>query len=94
MQKNEGSQIKLNSSKPTTVNQKQLTNWVVWQYPKKIAGGYCGAVHPPTAASGWLPAVIYRNKKEVQVHGHVTEPFDSPESAADYCLANGRSSNK
>lgn len=94
MQKIEGITFKLNNSKPTMISHKQLRSWVVWQYPKKVAGGYCGAVHPPTAHFGWLPAVIYRNKKEVQIYGHLPEPFDSPESAADYCMVNGRSSNK
>ncbi len=83
--------VKLSSTKPTMISQKRLVNWVVWQYPKKVADGLCGAVHPPSASFGWLPAIIYLDKKEVQVHGHVPEPFDSPESAAKHCLANGRS---
>ncbi|MCP4417358.1 MAG: hypothetical protein GY805_12105 [Chloroflexi bacterium] len=83
--------IQFNNSKPTIVNQKRLHNWVVWQYPKKIAAGMCGAVHPPSENFGWLPAVIYPDKKEVQIHGHVTESFATPKLAAEYCLANGRS---
>jgi len=91
LEKMEVANIKLNNSKPTNISQKLLRNWVVWQYPKKVADGLCGAVHPPLASFGWLPAIIYLDKNEVQVHGHLPEPFDSPKLAAEYCLANGRS---
>lgn len=72
------------------INQKQLDDWVTWQYPKKVADGLCGAVHPPSPNFGWFPAVIYRDKNELLVYGNVPETFDSPESAAEFCLANGR----
>ncbi len=84
MEKKELAQLKLNSSKPTTVNLRLLHEWVVWQFPKKTANGFCGAVHPPLEQHGWFPAVIRPERNEAQVYGHVPEAFASPELAAEY----------
>ncbi|MAT99969.1 MAG: hypothetical protein CL608_22745 [Anaerolineaceae bacterium] len=91
MDKKEIAQLKLNNTKPTTLNLKLLQEWVVWQFPKKIANGFCGAVHPPLKEHGWFPAIIRPEKNEAQVHGHVAETFASPELAAEYVAANHQS---
>jgi hypothetical protein len=92
--KKEIAQLKLNNTKPTTLNLKLLQEWVVWQFPKKTANGFCGAVHPSLEGHGWLPAIIRPEKSEAQVHGHVPETFATPELAADYFVTNNKSKNK
>jgi hypothetical protein len=89
--KKEIAQLKLNNTKPTTLNLKLLKEWVVWQFPKKFANGFCGAVHPPLEDHGWFPAVIRPEKNEVQVHGHVPETFATPEQAAEHVATNHNS---
>lgn len=86
--------ITFNNSKPTALKLKQLHNWVVWQFPKQVAQGFCGAVHPPLEKHGWLPAVIYPEKREAHIHSHLSDQFITPESAAEHCLLNGRSPDK
>ena len=90
VEKKEIAQLKLDATKPTTFNLKLLRDWVIWQFPKKRVSGYFGAVHPPLAKHGWLPAVIHLDKNEAQIHGHVSETFDTPELAADYLTANNK----
>lgn len=90
MGKKEIANLKLHTAKPTNLNLKLLRDWVVWQFPKMCAKGYCGAVHPPLEKNGWLPAIIYPEKNEAQVHGHLTETFDTPELAADYFVINNK----
>lgn len=87
MEKIEIAQLKLNNTKPTTLNLRLLHEWVVWQFPKKATNGFCGAVHPPQEDYGWFPAIIRPEKNEAQVHGHVPETFATPELAADYFIA-------
>ena len=88
MDKKEIAQLKLSSSKPTTFSLKLLQDWVVWQFPKRMANGFYGAVHPPLQEHGWLPAVIHLEKNEAQIYGQVTETFTTPELAADYLATN------
>ena len=64
-----------------------MQEWVIWQFPKKIAHGFCGAVHPPLQKHGWFPALIHPEKNEIQIHGHLANSFDTPELAADYLIA-------
>lgn len=90
MEKIEIAQLELNNAKPTTLNLKLLQEWVVWQFPKKMANGFCGAVHPPQEEHGWFPAIIRPEKNEAQVHGHVPEAFATPELAADYFVTNNK----
>lgn len=91
MDKKEIAQLKFSGTKPTTLNLKLLQEWVIWQFPKKMANGFCGAVHPPMAKYGWFPAIIHPEKNEAQIYGHIPETFDTPELAADYFAANGNS---
>lgn len=90
MEKKEITHLKLNDTKPTTLNLKLLQEWVVWQFPKKITNGFCGAVHPPQKDHGWFPAVIRPEKNEAQIYGHVPETFETPERAADYFVTNNK----
>lgn len=77
-------QVTLDTAVPTELPFQALFTWVIWQYPRKRAGGLLGAVRPPTAEHGWFPAVIHNKTKTVMVHGHVERPFDTPEAAIDY----------
>ncbi len=90
MDKKETAQLKFDSAKPTKFNLKLLRDWVIWQFPKKIDGGFMGAVHPPLPKYGWLPATIYPEKQVAQIHGHLSETFSAPELAADYLGTNSR----
>jgi hypothetical protein len=88
--KKEIAQLRFSSTRPTTLSLKLLQEWVVWQFPKKVISGFCGAVHPPLEKHGWFPAIILPEKNEAQIHGHVADTFDTPELAADYLLANDK----
>lgn len=90
MEKKEIAKLKFNVAKPTSFSLKLLHDWVVWQFPKKHAKGYCGAVHPPLEKHGWFPAIIQPDKGEAQIHGHLPEAFETPELAADYFATNGK----
>ena len=89
MEKKVIAQIGFFQAKPTVLNLKLLNDWVIWQFPKKTGSGFCGAVHPPHERYGWLPAVIHPEKNEAKIYGQLTETFETPELAADYCMANG-----
>lgn len=73
-----------NSDQPTELSFDDLFTWVIWQFPIPRGGGLCGAVRPPIANFGWLPAIIKGKKKQVVVHGHLKEAFNTPQSAADW----------
>jgi hypothetical protein len=77
-------QVTLDTAVPTELPFKALFTWVIWQYPRKRAGGLLGAVRPPTAEHGWFPAIIHNKTETVMVHGQVERPFDTPEAAIDY----------
>ncbi|WP_420630984.1 hypothetical protein [Candidatus Leptofilum sp.] len=89
MEKKEIAELKLHVAKPTIFKIGLLHEWVVWQFPKKhpTATGFCGAVHPPLEKYGWFPAIVQPDKNEVHIYGHIPEPFESPEQAADFFVA-------
>lgn len=91
MEKKEIAALKLDSTKPTRISFKLLRDWVVWQFPRKVDSGFIGAVHPPLEKYGWFPATIQIEKQVAYVYGHLSETFASPEQAADFLSANGRS---
>ena len=91
MEKREIATLKFDGTKPTRLSFKLLYDWVVWQFPKKADHGLIGAVHPPLENHGWIPATIQIEKQVAYVYGHLSETFASPELAADYLSANGRS---
>ena len=76
--------VKLRSDRPTTLTYGQLFHWVIWQYPRPLKKGFCGAVRPPIAEHEWIPAVIQADKERVQVYAHVGETFSTPETAVEY----------
>ena len=76
--------IKLYRDRPTALSFDELYTWVIWQFPRRLERGYCGAVRPPVADHSWLPAVIEVEKQHVQVYGHVNEEYTSPEMAIEF----------
>jgi hypothetical protein len=77
-------EIMIKLDQPTELSFSDLHTWVIWQYPRPVGKGLCGAVRPPLPEHGWLPAVIRLKEKIVQIHGHVGQQFDSPNAAADW----------
>jgi hypothetical protein len=78
--------ILINSDAPTRLALADLYTWVIWQFPRPQADGLCGAVRPPLADHGWFPAVIRATDNTVLVYAHVSEPFDSPETAVAWLM--------
>lgn len=76
--------VKLRSDRPTTLTYRQLFRWVIWQYPRPLKKGFCGAVRPPIAEHDWIPAVIQVDKERVQVYAHIGETFSTPETAVAF----------
>lgn len=81
--------IPLYTDRPTSLNFQDLYNWVVWQFPRRMSDGYCGAVRPPIPHHDWYPALIQQQEKRVQVYAHLKRSFDSPEAAAEHIHQNG-----
>lgn len=76
--------ITLKTQRPTDLKFEDLYTWTIWQFPRKVPGGVCGAVHPPTPEHGWIPAVINIKEKKVQVYANLDQIFTTPEEAANY----------
>jgi hypothetical protein len=76
--------INIRLKKPTVLTFTELNSWVIWQFPRQVDKGLCGAVCPPDPEEGWYPAVIHLKEKVVQVHGHLDNKFKSPNDAADW----------
>jgi hypothetical protein len=76
--------IKLKKHRATHLDFRALYTWTIWQFPRKIQSGLCGAVHPPDSEHGWFPAVIIVKEKKAQVYAHLDQTFDSPEEAAKF----------
>ena len=74
----------LRNDRPTEVTADDLYTWVIWQFPRQISGGLCGAVHPPLAGHTWYPVTIGYLDKKIQIHGHIDQEFSSPSEAADW----------
>ena len=76
--------VTLKSNEPTELKISDLYTWIIWQYPKKLKQGLCGAVKPPVVGHGWYPAEIIQARKTILVHGEVIKPFENPSEAADW----------
>lgn len=76
--------IMIKLDQPTELTFSELHTWVIWQFPRQVKKGLCGAVRPPIPDHGWYPAVIHLKEKIVQVHGHLDQKFISPNDAADW----------
>jgi len=80
------SNIILRKDRPTEVTIDDLFDWVIWQFPRQLSGGLCGAVHPPIAGHTWYPAVIGYLDNKIQIYGHTDHEFDSPDDAANWLV--------
>lgn len=76
--------VKLNSEKPTELTFADLSDWVLWQFPRLRGGWLCGAAHPSEPEFGWIPARIQPKQQRVLLFAHGTEPLATPEEAADW----------
>ncbi len=95
--RNKGQQIAsliLKTNEPTEFKLSDLYTWIIWQYPRKLKHGLCGAVRPPLARHGWYPAEINKTGKIILVHGEVLKPFKTPAEAADWLSDFGADSVK
>lgn len=81
-QKNKVASVFLRTDGPTRLQKSDLYRWIVWQFPRPMANGLCGAVHPPLANHTWYPALILIDADQVIVHGYPDQDFTSPEDAA------------
>lgn len=76
--------VKLNGEKPTELTFADLSDWVLWQFPRLRGGWLCGAAHPSEPEFGWIPARIQPKQQRVLLFAHGTEPLATPEEAADW----------
>lgn len=79
--------VDLNNKKPTELSFDDLYTWVIWQFPRKRGSWLCGAVRPPIANHGWLPALIKQKENLVQVHGQVEQEFSTPNQALEWLIS-------
>ncbi|MFW5942309.1 MAG: hypothetical protein ACOC9C_02505 [Chloroflexota bacterium] len=91
--KNLGS-VELSADGPTDLTFDELGDWVIWQFPKLKGKWICGAVHPPQAEYGWLPAAIQPLKRCLRIHANDVTPFASPEEAARWLESTGDQKTK
>lgn len=75
--------IEFSQEAPTELSFQELYDWVIWQFPRLHGKALHGAVHPPVARHGWLPAIIEPQKKRVSVYAHLEARYATPEAAAD-----------
>ena len=76
-------EIPFSQDKPTELTFQELHTWVIWQFPRNHGKVLHGAVHPPLARHGWLPAIIEPQLKRVPVYAHLETRFATPEAAAE-----------
>ena len=76
--------INFQTNSATTLSFDALHSWTIWQYPEPIHTGQCGAVKPPIPKLPWLAAIINQSKKEIQVLGHLSRTFTSPEMVFEF----------
>jgi hypothetical protein len=81
--------IQFHPDRPTKVSFSQLKSWVIWQFPRQQGDSLYGAVRPPIAEHTWYPALIAPQRQQAVVYAHLDEPFDSPETAADWLAVAG-----
>lgn len=76
--------IRVNGEKPTELTFDDLSDWVLWQFPRLRGGWLCGAAHPAEAEFGWIPARIQPKQQRVLLYAHGTAPLSTPEEAAEW----------
>ena len=87
MNENKVDGIDLLSDQPTMVTFDDLHHWVVWQLPRKIRGGFAGAVRPTLTGHEWYAAVIHLDERQVSIMAHEGLLFDSPETAVSHLMS-------
>jgi hypothetical protein len=75
--------LQFHLDQPTEYSFAELHTWVIWQFPRTDGQGMLGAVHPPIAQHGWLPALVHPYKERVIIHAHHPQTYPTPEAAAD-----------
>lgn len=77
--------VKLSGKAATRATFADLHSWVIWQFPRPLKDGLCGAVRPPEDVNGWYPAVVYPGDELVRIYAHLAaDSFETPEAAADF----------
>jgi hypothetical protein len=67
---------------PVDLSFADASSWVIWQFPRRRKGWWCGAAHPPLRAFGWLPILIHPSDEKIRVHPSAV--FATPEAAANW----------
>jgi hypothetical protein len=63
----------------------ELSNWVLWQFPRLRGGWLCGAAQPADPDFGnWIPARIQPHQRRVFLYAHCAPPLTTPEDAAEW----------
>lgn len=91
--KNKVADVTFADGQPTTLTFRDLYTWTIWQFPRKVNGGLCGAVRPPIAEHEWYPAVVQFKEEKVQVYAHLNQTFPTPENAAEQLEKGNASAN-
>jgi len=76
--------VKLRRDAPTVLTFREIFTWIIWQFPRRKAGGLLGAVRAPESDRGWMPAILHAKERRAVVHAHLPEVFDSPEAAVEH----------
>lgn len=72
---------------PTDLSFEDLYTWVIWQFPRARGSWHCGAIRPPIANHGWLPALINPSEKSVQIQDHGQKLFKSPGEVLEWLVS-------
>lgn len=76
--------VKLSGEKPTELTFADLSDWVIWQFPRLRGEWLCGAAHPAEPDFGWIPARIQPDQERVVLFAHLASPLSTPEEAAEW----------
>ena len=76
--------VEVHQEQPTQVTFSDLSDWVLWQFPRSQDGWLDGAAHPPMAQYGWIPARIQPRNEQVILYAHCCSPLSTPEEAAEW----------
>jgi len=78
--------IALLSDQPTMATFEELRHWVMWHLPRKVHGGFVGAVRPTLTGHEWYAAIIHLDEQQVSIMAHEGMLFDSPETAVSHLM--------
>lgn len=80
----ERSTVLLQTDEPTAVRFDDVSDWVIWQFPRPQGRWLCGAAHPPLPSFGWVPVLIRPEEKKLRIFANAGHVFETPEAAADW----------